>query len=77
MGLPEDRKFDIRTIDRNIQRGLVNHQDHEAYLASLKDVSAKAVPLEAVFVEGVLDKKRLAVAAALAARRAEAHDEEE
>ena len=45
------RLFDVRTIDRNIRKGLTNRKDYEKYLKSLPDVAEKAAPPEAISAE--------------------------
>jgi hypothetical protein len=45
------RLFDIRTVERNIKKGLITRKDYEKYLKSLADVSAQVAPPD----EGDLD----------------------
>jgi hypothetical protein len=45
MSAKNELQYDQRTIERKIQRGLVTRKEYDQYLASLKDVSDKAVPL--------------------------------
>ena len=40
------RLFDVRTLERNIKRGLTTRKDYEKYLKSLEDVTAKVAPTE-------------------------------
>jgi hypothetical protein len=35
-----EKRFDIRVIEKKIQEGVVTHQEYEAYLQGLFDVSA-------------------------------------
>lgn len=35
------RLFDVRTIERNIKKGLVTRKDYEKHLKSLEDAAAK------------------------------------
>lgn len=41
------RLFDLRTIERNIKRGLITRKDYERFLKSLPDASENALPAEA------------------------------
>jgi hypothetical protein len=43
----ELRQFDIRIVERNIRRGVVNRKDYEKFLKSLPDVADKVAPHEA------------------------------
>ena len=40
------RLFDVRTLERNIKRGLTTRKDYEKYLKSLDDATAKVAPTE-------------------------------
>ena len=40
------RLFDVRTIERNIRKGLTTRKDYDKYLKSLPDAAEKAAPLE-------------------------------
>jgi hypothetical protein len=40
----EYKLFDIRTVERNISRGLVNKADYQAWRDSLEDCSANMEP---------------------------------
>lgn len=51
----QDRQFDVRTLKRNLERGTISREAYDAYLASLPDASENAAPIEAEFVEGVLE----------------------
>ena len=42
----EARLFDIRTVERNIKRGLITRKDYERFLKSLQDASDKTLPPE-------------------------------
>jgi hypothetical protein len=42
------RLFDVRTIDRNIRKGMTTRKDYEKYVKSLPDVADKAAPPEAL-----------------------------
>jgi hypothetical protein len=45
------RLFDVRTIDRNIRKGMTTRKDYDKYLKSLPDVAEKAAPPEALSVD--------------------------
>jgi hypothetical protein len=38
------RLFDVRTVERNIKKGLITRKDYEKFLKSLGDSSEKVVP---------------------------------
>ena len=41
MHTDEQKKFDIRTIERNTKGGIITQKDYETYLSKLPDVSDK------------------------------------
>ena len=41
MHTDEEKKFDIRTIERNTKSGIITQKDYEIYLSKLPDVSDK------------------------------------
>jgi hypothetical protein len=41
------RLFDLRTIERNIKRGLITRKEYERFLKTLPDSADKIVPSEA------------------------------
>jgi hypothetical protein len=41
------RLFDLRTIERNIKRGLITRKEYERFLKSLPDAADKIAPSEA------------------------------
>ena len=45
--VPDVRLFDLRTIERNIKRGLITRKDYERFLKSLPDASENTLPVEA------------------------------
>lgn len=49
-----DRLFDLRTVERNIEHGLITREEYEAHLAGLEDATDKGAPVEASFEAGVL-----------------------
>lgn len=51
----KDRLFDVRTVERNIEKGLITREEYNEYLESLEDASDKSAVIEAEFEEGVLD----------------------
>jgi hypothetical protein len=53
----DERKYDVRTLERNLERGLISKEEYDKYLASLADVADKATKIEAKFEEGVLDEE--------------------
>ena len=42
----QTRLFDIRTIARNIKKGLTSRKDYDKHLKSLPDIAEKAAPVE-------------------------------
>ena len=51
----DERKYDVRTLERNLEKGIISREDYEKYLASLNDVAEKATVVEAKFESGVLE----------------------
>jgi hypothetical protein len=41
------RLFDVRTVERNIKRGLITRKDYEKHLKSLADASDNVIATEA------------------------------
>jgi hypothetical protein len=41
------RLFDLRTVERNIKRGLITRKEYERFLKSLHDAGDKIIPSEA------------------------------
>ena len=41
------RLFDLRTVERNIKRGLITRKEYERHLKSLADAGDKIAPSEA------------------------------
>ncbi len=59
MHTDEQKKFDIRTIERNTKGGIITQKDYETYLSKLPDVSDKVFNLEeATEDSGELESKR-------------------
>jgi hypothetical protein len=53
------KKFDIRTIERNTKSGIITQKDYETYLSKLPDVSDKVFnPDETSEDSGELESKR-------------------
>jgi len=42
----ELRLFDLRTVERNIKRGLITRKDYERFLKSLPDAAENVAPAE-------------------------------
>ncbi len=40
------RLFDVRTVERNIKRGIITRKEYERFLKSLGDAAEKAAPTE-------------------------------
>jgi hypothetical protein len=40
------RLFDVRTVERNIKRGLITRKEYERFLKSLSDAAGKVVVAE-------------------------------
>jgi hypothetical protein len=59
MHTDEQKKFDIRTIERNAKSGIITQKDYETYLSKLPDVSDKVFNLEeATGDSGEVESKR-------------------
>ncbi|MBA2663679.1 MAG: hypothetical protein H0U74_15430 [Bradymonadaceae bacterium] len=56
MATQKDRLYDVRTIERNREQGLISAAEYEKYMQALPDTSDKSAPIEAQFVEGVLER---------------------
>ncbi len=52
----EDRRFDIRTLERNLRNGEITKAEYEKYLADLADGQDNAVKMESKFEVGVLNE---------------------
>ena len=48
--------FDIRTVDRNVKRGLVTGEAHQAFLEGLEDCADLAEEAETMFAHTVKDE---------------------
>lgn len=53
--MSNERLFDVRVLERNLQKGLITRKEYEKYVNDLQDASDNAEVIEAEFVEGVLD----------------------
>jgi hypothetical protein len=40
---PDPRLFDLRTVERNIKRGLITRKDYEKHLKAIHDAKEKSV----------------------------------
>jgi hypothetical protein len=59
MHTDEQKKFDIRTIERNTKSGIITQKDYETYLSKLPDVSDKVFnPEETSEDSGEAESKR-------------------
>ena len=59
MHTDEQKKFDIRTIERNTKSRIITQKDYETYLSKLPDVSDKVFNLEeATGDSGEVESKR-------------------
>lgn len=54
----DEQQFDLRIIERKLDQNLITKEEYEAYLASLKDLAADAVPLESKFEEGIYGESK-------------------
>jgi hypothetical protein len=50
------RLFDVRTIERNIRKGLTTRKDYEKYLKTLPDAAEKAATVDSLAAEDDLDE---------------------
>lgn len=53
----ENRKYDVRTLERHLDKGLISREEYKEYLEELADVADKSVAIEAKFEEGVLEEE--------------------
>jgi hypothetical protein len=59
MHTDEEKKFDVRTIERNTKSGIITQKDYESYLSKLPDVSDKVFnPEETSEDSGEVESKR-------------------
>ena len=60
MHIDENKKLDIRNVERNIKNGIITHKDYEIYLSRLPDVSDEVFsPEESIAASHNLELKRL------------------
>ncbi len=50
--------FDIRIVERNIEKGLITRKEYEEYLKTMDDSAERAEKIEAEFVENVLTQDK-------------------
>lgn len=50
--------YDLRVVERNIQKGLITRKEYEEYLSKLDDSADKAEKMQAEFVENVLTQDK-------------------
>ena len=59
MHTDEQKKFDIRTMERNTKSGIITQKDYETYLSKLPDLSDKVFnPEEALEDSEEVESKR-------------------
>lgn len=51
----DERLFDKRTVERNIEKGLITREEYEEYLENLEDSSENVTEFEAEYEVGVLE----------------------
>ena len=42
------KKFDLRLVERHIEKGIISREEYEAYLKGLKDSQSKSVAMSPV-----------------------------
>lgn len=52
-----DRKFDLRTLERYLDKGKITKQEYDSYVAALQDAQELSAEFQAQFVEGILEQK--------------------
>ena len=77
MSTDDDRKFDVRTIDRRMDAGEIDRDAYQEHLDELEDVSDNAVEMEAEFEVGVLDEEDEEELEEVEAEEEEAEEDEE
>lgn len=60
-----DRKFDIRTLERNLAQGKITQDEYDTHLANLADSAEGSAEFQAQFIEGILEQKAAKARAAL------------
>lgn len=50
-----NRLFDVRTVERNIEKGLVTQEAYDAHVVGLDDAEENATVIQSEFKEGILD----------------------
>lgn len=45
----ENRRFDIRMLERNIAKGLITREEYDEHVKGLEDVADNAAPVEIKF----------------------------
>lgn len=53
--MTSDKLFDVRLLDRNLQKGLITREEYDKHVGALDDAEDKGTAIEAEFVVGVLD----------------------
>ena len=49
-----ERVYDLRTLQRNLERGLITQEQYQQHLDALEDKADNVEPVESNFVEGIL-----------------------
>lgn len=79
--MANEQVFDVRILERNLEKGLITREEYDKYLKQLEDAEKNSVTLQSEFVEGVFERAAAARKAQAANRRADdipvAADEEE
>ena len=72
--MAKEHAFDVRTLERNLEKGNITRAEYDKHLGTLDDVEANSIPFQAEFVEGVFDRAAASRKAA-AARADEGYDD--
>lgn len=70
-----DRKFDIRTLERNLAQGKITQDEYDTHLANLADSAPGSAEFQAQFIEGILEQKAAKARAALSS--ADSYDDDD
>ncbi len=49
-----ERVYDLRTLQRNLERGVITREQYQQHLDALEDKEENVAPVESSFVEGIL-----------------------
>lgn len=50
-----ERVYDLRTLQRNLERGVITPEQYQQHLDALEDKEENVAPVESSFVEGILN----------------------